>query len=115
MATIAIQLDPQYLANPDLDLRYVLPDTIVSLAKGLVQDDGYEYGLQSNVMFIFLHTTSPAEAIPIVLDVIENTSLLGNDLSTACVVAVSPVDHDEQSQNYSVAFPSDYRSAFTFD
>lgn len=115
MATIAIRLDPQYLANPDLDLRYVLPDTIVSLAKGLVQDDGYEYGLQSNVMFIFLHTTSPTEAVPVVLNVLCHTPLLGNDLSRGSIVAVSPVDHDEQSSNFTSVFPSDYTGIFTFD
>lgn len=115
MATIVIRLDPRQLANPDLDLRYVLADTIVSLTNGLVQDDGYDYGAQSNAMYVFLHTTSPTETVPIVLNVLCHTPLLGNDLSRGSVVAVSPVDHDEQSQNYSVAFPSDYRSAFTFD
>ncbi|HMV99073.1 MAG TPA: hypothetical protein PKE58_02945, partial [Acidobacteriota bacterium] len=55
------------------------------------------------------------QALSPISDVLCHTPLLGNDLSSGSIVAVSPVDHDEQSSNYIIIFPSDYTGIFTFD
>ncbi|HSZ58350.1 MAG TPA: hypothetical protein VK797_21980 [Tepidisphaeraceae bacterium] len=43
MVTIIVQLDAAKLDNPDLDIRYVLPDLLLSRAGGLLSDGGYDY------------------------------------------------------------------------
>ena len=43
MQTIVILLDPGKLINPDLDLRYLIPDRIMELTDGAIQDNGYDY------------------------------------------------------------------------
>ena len=43
MQTIVIVLNPGKLENPDLDLRYQIPDRIEELSGGLIKDNGYDY------------------------------------------------------------------------
>ncbi len=43
MPTILLELDPQLLANPDADLRYVVPELLCERSGGLLVSDGYEY------------------------------------------------------------------------
>ena len=43
MPTIALRLDPRELINPDLDIRYALPDLLVERSGGVLSDDGYDY------------------------------------------------------------------------
>ena len=43
MQTIIILLDPSKLVNPDLDLRYKIPDCIEEVTDGRIQDNGYDY------------------------------------------------------------------------
>ncbi len=40
---LVITLDPDTLPNPDLDLRYELPDMLEELSAGRLKNDGYEY------------------------------------------------------------------------
>ncbi|HSZ57807.1 MAG TPA: hypothetical protein VK797_19245 [Tepidisphaeraceae bacterium] len=42
IAAIIVQFDAAKLDNPDLDIRYVLPDLLVSRAGGLRSDGGYD-------------------------------------------------------------------------
>lgn len=43
MQTIIITLDPEKLDNPDLDLRYTLPEQLEQWTHGAVTDNGYDY------------------------------------------------------------------------
>jgi hypothetical protein len=43
MHTIAIKLHAEHLANPDLDIRYVLPNLLKERSGGIISDDGYDY------------------------------------------------------------------------
>jgi hypothetical protein len=43
MAMVMLQLDPARLSNPDLDIRYALPDLLVERSSGRLTDDGYDY------------------------------------------------------------------------
>ena len=53
MQTIIIVLDPTKMENPDHDIRYILPERIEEITKGLVKDNGYDY-LPDNSMGIGL-------------------------------------------------------------
>ena len=72
MPTVAIQLDPSRLTNPDLDIRYVLPDQLEEDSASAVSDDGYDYGRTSDRLTLFLRTADLAVAVPIVLGTLEN-------------------------------------------
>ena len=43
MQTIVIVLDPTKLDNPDLDLRYLVPDRVEAVTQGAIADNGYDY------------------------------------------------------------------------
>ena len=40
MPTIVISMDSRKMENPDLDIRYLLPDRIEEWSEGAVSDDG---------------------------------------------------------------------------
>lgn len=40
MQTIIIVLNPKEMSNPDLDIRYALPDRIEELTDGKIKDNG---------------------------------------------------------------------------
>ena len=94
MATIMLQLDPARLSNPDLDIRYVLPDLLVERSSGRLTDDGYDYVGEGSApcLFIFLRTDDAALAVPDVIQVLKAERVLGNDLSDV-PVAVGEGDH----------------------
>ncbi len=43
MQTIIVLLNPGQLQNPDLDLRYLVPDRIEEVSASLIKDNGYDY------------------------------------------------------------------------
>lgn len=43
MSTIIIKMDSQKLINPNLDMRYTIPDYIQEYTKGKITDNGYDY------------------------------------------------------------------------
>ena len=88
MASIQIRLDPGRLENPDLDIRYLLPDLLTERSGGGITDDGYDYVGKENYLVLFLQTGEVDSAVACVVDVIENTRILGNDLRPAAVVAL---------------------------
>lgn len=80
MRTIILKLFPDRLVNPNLDIRYVLPDLLAEKSGGLIQDDGYDYEAGSDAMLIYLLTPDVKRAISFITDFVENTEVLGNDL-----------------------------------
>jgi hypothetical protein len=80
--TIILELDPAKLKNPDLDLRYVLPDILVEKSAGLLSDGGYDYS-ESKHLLLFLKTTDPDRGLTCVLDVIQHQIVLENHLAEA--------------------------------
>ena len=63
MQTIIITLDPEKLDNPDLDLRYTLPEQLEQWTHGADTDTGYDY-LDDQLLGIWLETESAEEAYP---------------------------------------------------
>ena len=43
MQTIVIVLNAAKMTNPDLDIRYALPDRIQEFTNNEIQDNGYDY------------------------------------------------------------------------
>ena len=71
MQFIVICLDPERLANPDADLRYLLPARIEQASGGLVREDAFDYGPESNFMYLFLRCDQPELGLPYVLEHLE--------------------------------------------
>jgi hypothetical protein len=88
MRTIIIKLMPARLSNPDLDIRYVLPDLIVEKSRGRIKSDGYDYESGSDAMLIYLLAEDVEEAVTCITDVLESTPVLGNDVRGAAEVIV---------------------------
>jgi hypothetical protein len=95
MGTIVIKLVAEALANPDLDIRYALPDLLVERSGGVVRDDGYDYASDGAALLIFLRADRTEEAVASVIDVIENVHVLGNDLRSAAAVTVEDAGRSE--------------------
>jgi hypothetical protein len=48
MEKLVLKLDAAKLKNPDLDLRYVIPDLLTECSNGNIKDNGYDYEDQEN-------------------------------------------------------------------
>jgi hypothetical protein len=83
-----IALNPAALENPDLDLRYVLPDLLTQRSGGLIQDDGYDYGSDGRELSVFVKADNFDQAAQEIVNLIENTTVLGNDLRKAATVSL---------------------------
>lgn len=106
MQTIAIKLRADRLANPDLDIRYTLPDMLKERSGGIISDDGYDYVGDAHDLVLFLKATDSERAAACITDVISTVPVLGNDLRDAAVVAI------ERADGYHVIYPPDSHEEF---
>jgi hypothetical protein len=110
MDTIAIKLEPALLTNPDLDIRYTLPDLLAERSERVIQDDGYDYvgrpASSGNALVIYLKVTELERAKKCIIDVITNVRVLDNDLRRAATVAV------QRGDKFEVIYPADSRQEF---
>ena len=88
MQTIVIRLMPSKLKNPDLDLRYVVPDKIEKVTKGGIADNGFDY-LPDNSMGIWMQTENAQQSYPLIVKLFQKTKFLKNDLSKAAEIYIS--------------------------
>jgi len=88
MPNIAIKLHAERLSNPDLDIRYALPDLLKARSGGVISDDGYDYVGDTNDLVLFLQVSNVEQAIACILEVITNVPVLDNDLRDGAVVAI---------------------------
>ena len=88
MQTIVIVLDSNKMNNPDLDIRYVLPDRIEEYTEGRVKDNGYDY-LSKSEMGIWLETENANGGFREVIELLKTESILDNDLSQVAEIYVS--------------------------
>lgn len=94
MQTIIIILDAKKLSNPDLDLRYLLPEEIEKISQGSILDNGYDY-LNNDCIGIWLKAESALEQYPIIVDLVTCRQFLNNDLSLAAEIWISEEDTAE--------------------
>ena len=109
MQTIVIVLNPGKLENPDLDLRYQIPDRIEELSGGLIKDNGYDYidtedGQPGPLLGIWLETESADENWPAIVKLFQEEKFKGNDLSKAAEIFISEND-TEDIENCTLVFP----------
>ena len=109
MQTIVIVLNPGKLENPDLDLRYQIPDRIEELSGGLIKDNGYGYidtedGQPGPLLGIWLETESADENWPVIVKLFQEEKFKGNDLSKAAEIFISEND-TEDIENCTLVFP----------
>ena len=80
MQTIIVLLDPTKLKNPDLDLRYNIPDRIEEVSDGSIEDNGYDYieiGNRDDILGIWLETESAYENYPVIVKLFKEEKFLG--------------------------------------
>ncbi|MCB2296670.1 hypothetical protein [Clostridium tagluense] len=107
MASIGIKLDPSKMNNPDLDLRYIIPNKIEELTKGAVEDDGYDYSSDgTNSIIIFLSCENPKKYVNGVLNILRNEDFLNNNIYEVGVVAI------DNGDGFKVIHPSNYEGEF---
>lgn len=75
MQTIIIKLDSRKMINPDLDIRYTLPDRLEKITSGRISDNGYDY-ISKYELGIWLETDSAEHMFPVVADLIKNDNNL---------------------------------------
>ena len=88
MQTILLVLDSEKLENPDLDIRYNLPDKLENYTNNEISDNGYDY-LTDTDLGIWLQTQSAKESYGKVVEFLEQHMVCGNDLSATAKVYIS--------------------------
>lgn len=109
MQTIIVLLNPGKLKNPDLDLRYCIPERIEEVSNGTIQDNGYDYidtedGQPGPLMGIWLKTASASNNWLIIKKLFQDEKFKGNDLSLSAEIFISEND-TEAIENCTLVFP----------
>jgi hypothetical protein len=104
---IVIQLDPAQLTNPDLDIRYHLPDILITRSHGRLSDDGYDYVGEGSAprLQLYLRADDALAALPGIVDVLKTERVLDNDLAGVPVAI-------EDGEEFRVVHPPGFAGAF---
>lgn len=73
MQTIIIKLDSRKMENPDLDIRYTLPDRLEKITG--IYDNGYDY-ITEYELGIWIETENAEKMFSVVAEIIRNDSNL---------------------------------------
>ncbi len=99
MAAIVISMDSRKMANPDLDIRYLLPDRIEEWSEGAVTDDGYDYvDEDGHILAVWLDTENADDWWPKVVELLKTEQFMDNDLSQSALVLISEESGADISQ-----------------
>ena len=91
MQTIIIVLDSRKMQNPDLDIRYILPDRIDEYTNGRASDNGYDY-ISDDELAVWLSTEDAERDVKDVIELIKTEKFLDNDLTRCAQVYISDKD-----------------------
>ena len=90
MSAIVISMDSRTMENPDLDIRYVLPDRIEEWSGGAVSDDGYDYmDEEGHILGVWLETENAESWWPKIVELLKTEQFCENDLSRSALVLIS--------------------------
>ena len=90
MQSVIISMDSRKMENPDLDIRYTLPDRIEEWSQGAVQDNGYDYvDEEGHILAVWLKTEDAEGWWPKILELLKTEKFEDNDLSRSAQVLVS--------------------------
>lgn len=96
MQTIIISMDSRKMENPDLDIRYTLPDRIEEWSEGAVQDNGYDYTDEDGYgLAVWLETEDAEGWWPRIVELLKAEKFEDNDLSKTARVLISEERHAE--------------------
>ena len=102
MAAIVISMDSRKMKNPDLDIRYLLPDRVEEWSEGAVTDDGYDYvDEDGHILAVWLETEDAEGWWPKVVELLKTEQFMDNDLSQSALVLISEesgADYDQCRQ-----------------
>ncbi|MDE5563901.1 MAG: hypothetical protein K2I93_02000 [Oscillospiraceae bacterium] len=88
MQTIIIVLDSKKMKNPDLDIRYTLPDRIDEYTNHQITDNGYDY-VSDSELGLWLETDDANKNVGKVIELIKMGTFLDNDLSEIADIYIS--------------------------
>lgn len=94
MQTIVIVIDSTKMANPDLDIRYILPERIEEYTNKSIKDNGYDY-LSDTELGLWLETDDSANNVEKIIQLIKTETFLENDLSNVADIFVSEEESAE--------------------
>lgn len=90
MAAVVISMDSRKMENPDLDIRYILPDRIEEWSEGAVTDDGYDYvDEDGHILAVWLETEDAEVWWPRIVELLKRERFCENDLSQSALVLIS--------------------------
>ncbi len=96
MQTIVISMDSRKMENPDLDIRYTLPDRIEEWSEGAVRDNGYDYtGEDGFGLAVWLETEDAEAWWPKLVELLKTEKFCENDLSKSAFVLISEEETSE--------------------
>ena len=103
MKNLVLTLDPEKLQNPDVDLRYVIPDLLSARSDGNIRDNGYDYEDQESqnppLLAIFLIAADFSAALKSINQLVLTEEVLGNNLSSAATLYI-----EEESYRTKIPF-----------
>lgn len=93
MTNLVLTLDPKKLNNPDLDLRYIIPELLAKSSNGNIQDVGYDYEEREEdttapLMAIFLIAENISSALEDIFQLLNNEEVLGNRLEQGAALYI---------------------------
>lgn len=112
MQTIIVLLNPGKLENPDMDLCYCVPDRIEEASGSLIQSSGYDFidteeGRPGPLMGIWLKAERADEGWPVIAQLFQRETFMGNNLSLSAEIYISENDTDTL-ENCSLVFPGEH-------
>jgi len=107
MAQIRFALDSEKMPNPDLDIRYLLPERLAALPDSSMTDNGYDYSDDDPpLLMIFVNSDVPDADVERSIGYLSANPLLDNDVLAAVVISTSE-DGGNWRQVYPSAWPPD--------
>lgn len=89
MESVIFQLHPDWLKNPDADLRYLIPEELEKLSSKelVILEDGYEYDDEDEYMYIFMMVTNSSEFLKVTTKYLGSHKILENNILDSCILA----------------------------
>jgi hypothetical protein len=89
MESVIFQLHPDWLENPDADLRYLISEELEKLSNDelTIVADGYEYDDEDEYMYIFVMVTDSYNFLKVIKRYLSSHKILDNEIIDSCILA----------------------------
>ncbi len=109
MGHIAIRLNPRDMKNPDLDLRYRIPDLVAKITNGRIEDDAYDYA-DGDTLVVYLLCENPEADVREVIEILRENELCKNQILDTAVIGIS-----NDAATFTIVHPENLGGQFTVD